>query len=264
MMISRQHDLDLSGLHLEGRWIGPAPGEAPTLVLLHEGLGCVSLWGDFPDRLSAVTGCGVFAFSRAGYGASDPVALPRPLSYMHDEARDVLPKILDAIGFRAGALVGHSDGASIAAIHAGLVRDPRVKKLALMAPHVFVEDISVVSIAQAKTAYEQGDLRARLARRHQNVDCAFYGWNGAWLDPGFRDWNIEEFLAGIAVPVLVVQGEADQYGTIAQVDAIVAGCAGPVEVAMLPGVGHSPYREAPDAALAALARFLDEGDRKTN
>jgi pimeloyl-ACP methyl ester carboxylesterase len=254
-MNTRAYDLEMDGEHLEGRWIGPAPDEAPTLVLLHEGLGCVSLWGDFPEKLAAATGGGVFAFSRAGYGASSPVALPRPLSYMHDEARDILPKVLDAIGFRDGLIIGHSDGASIAVIHAGMHADSRVRGLVLMAPHVFVEDISVASIAEAKRAYEEGDLKARLARRHHNVDCAFYGWNGAWLDPGFRDWNITAFLPAIHIPVLVVQGEADQYGTIAQVRAIDAGCGGAVETIMLPGVGHSPHREAPAAALAAIAGF---------
>ena len=151
---------------LEYRMIGPAPDQAPTLVMLHEGLGCAALWGDFPDRLQAATGLGVFVYSRAGYGASSPVTLPRPLDYMHREALDVLPKLLDQIGFRRGLLVGHSDGASIAAIYAGGVQDHRLRGLALIAPHFVVEDVSVASIAEIKTAYETTELKQKLARWH--------------------------------------------------------------------------------------------------
>lgn len=252
----RDYDLDIDGAHLEGRWFGPGPGAAPTLVLLHEGLGCVGLWGDFPQKLTAATGCGVFAFSRAGYGKSDPVPLPRPLTYMHDEARDVLPKILDAIGLRRGFLVGHSDGASIAAIHAGMFGDERLDGIVLIAPHVFTEDMGIASIEQAKTAYETGDLKRKLARWHENVDSAFLGWNGAWLDPDFRRWDLTGFLPAIRKPMLVIQGEADQYGTMAQVDAIVRLSGGPVETKLLPGVGHSPHREAPEPAVAAISDFV--------
>ena len=251
-----ERDLEVDGLKLEGRWIGPQPADAPTLVLLHEGLGCVGLWGEFPQMLAEATGCGIFVYSRAGYGKSDPVPLPRPLTYMHDEARDILPKLLDAIGFRHGFLVGHSDGASIAAIYAGTHDDRRLDGIVLIAPHVFTEDMGIASIDAAKSAYEQGDLRRKLARWHDNVDCAFLGWNGAWLDPDFRNWDLTEFLPDIRIPVQIVQGEADQYGTIAQVRAIEASCAGPVETVMLPGVGHSPHREAPQASVAAVAGFV--------
>ena len=182
--------------------------------MLHEGLGSVGLWGDFPEKLQAATGAGVFVYSRAGYGASTPVKLPRPLDYMHIEALEVLPKLLDAIGFRRGLLLGHSDGASIAAIYAGSHQDHRVEGIALIAPHFFVEDISVASIAEIKTAYETTNLREKLARWHKDVDNAFYGWNGAWLDPEFRDWDISEYLAYIRVPVAIVQGADDQYGTM--------------------------------------------------
>lgn len=254
--LSRSHDVQIAGRRLEGAWWGPAPDAAPTLVLLHEGLGCVGLWGEFPARLSQATGCGVFAWSRAGYGKSDAVALPRPLTYMHDEARATLPLLLDAIGLRAGALIGHSDGASIALIHAGAVADPRIRAVSVMAPHVFVEDVSIASIEEARRAYEDGDLRRKLARWHDHVDCAFYGWNGAWLDPGFRTWDLTGFLSEIRVPTQVVQGEADQYGTIAQVRAVESGCGAAVETVILPGVGHSPYREAPEATLEALSDFL--------
>src|SRR3954471_23318646 len=173
--------LTIGASDLESRTTGPAPGDAPTLILLHEGLGSAPLWADFPEKLSAASGAGVFAYSRAGYGASTAVPLPRPVNYMHIEALEVLPKLLDAIGFRRGLLVGHSDGASIAAIYAGGVQDHRIRGLALIAPHFIVEDISVQSIAEIKVAYETTDLRTKLKRWHRDVDNAFYGWNDAWL-----------------------------------------------------------------------------------
>src|SRR6185437_13343936 len=240
---------------LEYRMIGPAPDQAPTLVMLHEGLGCAALWGDFPDRLQAATGLGVFVYSRAGYGASSPVTLPRPIDYMHREALDVLPKLLAQIGFRRGILVGHSDGASIAAIYAGGVQDHRIRAIALIAPHFIVEDISVKAIAEIKTAYETTSLREKLGRWHKDVDNAFYGWNGAWLDPKFRSWDIAEYLAYIRVPVAIIQGADDQYGTIRQVEIAREECYCPVDVTLLAGAGHSPHREAPGATLSAISEF---------
>jgi pimeloyl-ACP methyl ester carboxylesterase len=248
--------LDVGAQSLEYRMIGPRPDAAPTLVLLHEGLGSVGLWGDFPEKLQKATYCGVFVYSRAGYGQSSPVKLPRPLSYMHDEARQTLPELLDAIGFRHGLLIGHSDGASIAAIYAGTHQDHRVGGLVLIAPHFFTEDSGIASIVEAKKAYETTDLRQRLSRWHANVDNAFYGWNGAWLDPDFRKWDITEQLAYIRVPILVVQGEDDQYGTVKQIEAAEQECYCPVEVALLPGARHSPQREAPEATLKAISDFV--------
>ena len=248
--------LDIGVQHLEYRMIGPRPDAAPTLVLLHEGLGCVGLWGDFPQQLQTATGCGVFVYSRAGYGKSSAVKLPRPLSYMHDEARETLPRLLDAIGFERGLLIGHSDGASIAAIYAGSHQDHRVGGLSLIAPHFFTEDPGIASIVEAKKAYETGDLRARLARWHADVDNAFKGWNGAWLDPDFRKWDITEFLAYIRVPVQIVQGEDDQYGTMKQIEIAEQECYCPVEVALLKGAKHSPQREAPEATLKAISDFV--------
>jgi pimeloyl-ACP methyl ester carboxylesterase len=242
---------------LEYRMIGPSPEQAPTLVMLHEGLGSAALWGDFPDKLQEATGAGVFVYSRAGYGASSPVKLPRPLDYMHREALDVLPKLLDAIGFRRGILVGHSDGASIAAIYAGGVQDHRVRAIALMAPHFVVEDISVQSIAEIKTTYETTSLREKLARWHKDVDNAFYGWNGAWLDPEFRSWDISEYLAYVRVPIALLQGAEDQYGTLRQVEIAQEECYCPVDVTILAGTGHSPYREAPEATLNAISEFAN-------
>jgi len=247
--------LTIGASDLEYRMIGPSPEQAPTIVMLHEGLGCVGLWGDFPEKLQAATGAGVFVYSRAGYGASTPAKLPRPLDYMHTEALDVLPKLLDAIGFRRGLLLGHSDGASIAAIYAGSRQDHRVEGIALIAPHFIVEDISVASIAEIKTAYETTNLKGKLSRWHKDVDNAFYGWNGAWLDPQFRDWDISEYLAYIRVPVAIVQGAKDQYGTLRQVEIAQEECYCPVDVAVIASAGHSPHREEPEQTLAAIADF---------
>jgi pimeloyl-ACP methyl ester carboxylesterase len=251
---------------LEYRMIGSAPEQAPTIVMLHEGLGSVGLWGDFPEKLQAATSACVFVYSRAGYGASTPVKLPRALDYMHVEALEVLPKLLERIGFRRGLLVGHSDGASIAAIYAGAHQDHRVQGIVLIAPHFIVEDISVTSIAAIKTAYETADLRSKLARWHKDVDNAFYGWNGAWLDPKFRNWDISEYLAYIRVPMAILQGVNDEYGTIRQVEIAREECYCPVDVTEIPNAGHSPHREAPGATLDAISEFAnavlrDEGFR---
>ncbi len=255
-MLASSGLLDLGDQQLEYKFVGPQPSEKPTLVLLHEGLGCVGLWGDFPEKLAAKTGLGVFVYSRAGYGQSSTIDLPRPLTYMHIEAQQRLPRVLDAIGFRRGFLVGHSDGASIAAIYAGSINDARVKGITLIAPHFFTEEKGLIEIAKAKVAYETGNLRERLARWHKHVDAAFLGWNGAWLDREFRKWTLEEFLPDIRCPVQVIQGVDDQYGTAAQVKVVQEKCSAPVEVAMLPGVQHSPHREAPDETVAKIAEFV--------
>jgi len=242
-----------AGHRLESVWIGPPPDEAPTLVFLHEGLGSVSMWRDFPKRIAEMAGSGALVYSRWGYGASDPVTLPRPLSYMHDEAM-TLTEILAAQKIRDAVLVGHSDGASIAIMAAAA---PSVRALVLEAPHVFCEDVSVKSIAAAADAFTRGDLRARLLRHHgDNVDGAFWGWNRAWLDPGFRAWNIEEYLPRVRVPTLVVQGEDDEYGTLAQLDAIERGAGARVERVVLSACGHAPHRDRPAETLAAIADFL--------
>jgi pimeloyl-ACP methyl ester carboxylesterase len=249
--------LKVGSAELEYRMIGPQPHEAPTLVMLHEGLGSVGQWGDFPDRLATATRAGVFVYSRAGYGQSSPVPLPRPLTYMHDEALDVLPKLLDAIGFRRGILIGHSDGASIATIYAGGVQDHRIRGLSLIAPHFIVEDVSITSITAAKQAYESTDLRDKLSRWHRDVDVAFRGWNEAWLDPQFRKWDISESLAYIRVPVQIVQGEADRYGTMRQIEIAEEECYCPVDVTLLSGIGHAPHREAPNRTLIAVSDFVN-------
>jgi pimeloyl-ACP methyl ester carboxylesterase len=247
--------LEIGGRRLEYVARGPAPEAAPTVLMLHEGLGCVALWRDFPEKVAAATGFGVFAYSRAGYGQSDPAPLPRPLDYMTREARETLPQVLDAIGFRRGILLGHSDGASIAAIHAGSVEDFRVRGLVLMAPHFFTEDSGLEAIAAAREAYERGDLRARLAKYHRDVDNAFLGWSDAWLDPGFRSWNIAESIDYWRVPALAIQGDEDQYGTIAQIREIEARAYSPVDVEILSDCRHSPHLEQPGDTLAAIADF---------
>ncbi|MET4388615.1 pimeloyl-ACP methyl ester carboxylesterase [Bradyrhizobium sp. F1.4.3] len=247
--------LSIGNASLEYKWLAPESADAPTIVMLHEGLGSVGLWGDFPEKLREATGAGIFVYSRAGYGQSSAVALPRPLDYMQREALDVLSKILDAIPFKRGLLLGHSDGASIAAIYAGAHQDHRLHGLVLMAPHFIVEDISVASIAAIKTAYETTDLKPKLARWHKDVDNAFYGWNRAWLDPKFRDWDISEYLAYIRVPVMVLQGVDDQYGTLRQAEIAQQECYCPVDLRVISDAGHSPHREAPGATLDAIEQF---------
>jgi pimeloyl-ACP methyl ester carboxylesterase len=253
--MTRRLTLQVGGAALEAAWWGPRPEQAPTLVLLHEGLGCVALWRDLPERLAEATGCGVLAYSRAGYGQSDPAPLPRPLSYMHDEAR-LLPAVLDAAGVRRAVLVGHSDGASIALLAAGGTQDFRVAGLVLIAPHVFVEDITVAGIAAARDAFETTDMRARLARFHRDVDGAFWGWNRAWLDPAFRPWRIDDSAAFVRVPMLLIQGDADEYGTVAQLTTIEAEAYCPVERLMVPGAMHSPHVSHSSAVVGAIAGFV--------
>jgi pimeloyl-ACP methyl ester carboxylesterase len=253
-----RHHVLACGKRLEAVAFGPPPDQAPTIVMLHEGLGCVALWRDFPGELAAATGYGVFAYSRAGYGGSERIDLPRPLDYMSREARFSLPALLEAIGLKRGILLGHSDGGSIAAIYAGEHSDERIKGLILMAPHLFTEEMGLASIAEAGHAYETGDLRARLAKYHADVDNAFYGWNDAWLDPGFRAWNIEDTVRRWRVPALVIQGADDQYGTLKQIRAIEARSPAPVTSLVLEACRHAPQVDQPRATLEAIVAFCAE------
>jgi pimeloyl-ACP methyl ester carboxylesterase len=246
--------LTAGGHRLEYERIGGAR-DAPVLILLHEGLGSIALWRDFPAKLAQATGCPAVVYSRWGYGRSDALAGPRNVDYMHREALDTLPELRAQLGLDDAILVGHSDGASIALIHAGSGRWP-VRAIVLEAPHVFVEDVSITSIAAARTAYETTELRQRLARYHADVDSAFRGWNDIWLDAAFRAWNIEEYLAGARCPVLAIQGADDEYGTLQQLDAIGRGVAGPFERLVLPECRHSPHRDQENAVLAAISRFI--------
>ena len=214
------------------------------------------MWRDFPAQLAAATGCSALAYSRAGYGASDPVPLPRPIRYMHDEAV-VLGEVLEAASARDAILIGHSDGASIAIIHAGSGSHERLRGLVLESPHVFAEPMGLESIARMKLQYETTDLRQRLMRHHgANVDVAFRGWNEAWLHPGFRDWNIEEFLPSIALPILLLQGAEDEYGSWKQIETIETAVRGPVRSILIPDCGHTPHRDQPALVLAAMAAFV--------
>jgi pimeloyl-ACP methyl ester carboxylesterase len=256
MTLSDSGFLSIGAQRLEYRMIGPRPAAAPTLVLLHQGLGCVGMWEDFPEKLQAATGAGVFVYSREGYGQSSPVTLPRPLSFMHQEAQQTLPQILDTIGFQRGLLVGHSDGASIAAIYGGSHQDHRVGGLVLIAPHFIVEDATIAAIAAMRKAYDLTDLRARLGRWHADADATVHGWSDVWLKGDFRKWDLTEFLAYIRVPVLIVQGEHDQYGTVRQIEIAQQECYCPVEVALLPGAMHVPQREAPEVTLQVVSDFI--------
>jgi pimeloyl-ACP methyl ester carboxylesterase len=224
---------------------------------MHEGLGCAGMWGAFPANLVQATGCGALIYSRYGYGGSAPCALPRPTSYMHDEALTVLPELLGTAGIREHVLFGHSDGGSIALIHAGGAPRPGLLGVAVEAPHVFIEDISVASIVAAGERFRGSDWPERLRRHHgDNLDYAFWGWQRAWVSAEFRDWNIEEYLPRIQVPVLAVQGADDEYGTMRQIGAIVAQAGGTVESLKLARCGHSPHRDRPDEMVARLAGFV--------
>lgn len=242
---------------LEYRRIGAPTASGPTLVFLHEGLGAAAHWKDFPDAIAADTGLPAIVYSRYGYGGSAPARLPRPTRYMHEEGQQVLPALLEALAIRRPLLVGHSDGASIALIHAALPGEGPVA-LVLEAPHVFVEEISLEGIRQARTAYEDGRLKPGLARYHRDVEAAFRGWNDVWLDPAFRDWNIEDMLPGIRCPILQIQGRDDAYGTAAQLAAIEANAGGPVRTLLLPDCGHAPHRDQRDAVAAAMTGFIRE------
>lgn len=245
---------DLAGRRVEYRFIPGAATAHPTLVFLHEGLGCVAMWRDFPDRVAARLHAPALIYSRFGYGSSDGLAAKRTPDFMHEEALEHLPRLLDALAIERPLLIGHSDGASIALIHAALAgRD--VAGLVLMAPHVFVEDISLANIARIRDTYLSTDLKARLARYHANVDDAFLGWADAWLDPAFRDWSIEALADGVSVPVLLIQGVDDEYGTLVQIDRIAARVEGPVERVVLDACGHSPHRDQEAAVLDAIAAF---------
>lgn len=247
--------LTAKGARLEYACWGPAPDQAPTIVLLHEGLGCVALWRDFPQRLAEATGMGVLAYSRAGYGQSDGKALPWPINYMTDEAEEVLPLVLEQIGFRSGILMGHSDGATIASIYCGSVSDARVRGLIVMAPHYFTEPMGLAAIAQAKVAYDSGDLKPRLAKYHRDVENAFRGWNDTWTHPAFASWNVADVTDYLRIPSLAIQGRQDEYGTLAQIDEIATRSYAPVEVSVLEGCGHSPHLDQPDQVLAAVTDF---------
>ncbi len=251
--VPRMGALHLSnGTRLETAWWGQ-PG-APVLVLLHEGLGSIALWRDTPSRLAAM-GFAVFAYSRTGYGRSDTCALPRPVSYLQNEAREVLPQVLRLAGIARCVLVGHSDGASIAAIHAGSDPLPGVAGIVAMTPHYFVEPMCLAALRETRALYTEGSLRARLARHHDHPDAAFHGWNDTWLDPAFHAaFDLSDCLSRIRVPVLQIHGEADPYGTTAQTSFAEARVTAPIRTLIAPA-RHAPHQEAADLVLGEIAGF---------
>lgn len=235
----------------------PATRAGPTLVLLHDGLGCVAMWRDFPAQLNAATGLSVLSYSRPGYGRSSSITLPRPLDFHSRDALEVLPRVLDSAGIDACILIGHSDGASIAVVYAGVSGDPRLRGLVLLAPHVLTEPKTVMNIAAAKRQFETTDLRDKLQRYHgDNVDCAFNGWCDAWLDDRFQHWDISAYLAAIKVPVLTVRGDDDAYNTPVHVERIAASVVGPVTRVDLANCGHAPHIEQGQRVLAAVKEFV--------
>jgi pimeloyl-ACP methyl ester carboxylesterase len=245
---------DIGGRAIEYRIIPGAISDRPPLVFLHEGLGCAALWRDFPDKLAREVGAPALVYSRFGYGQSAGIEGPRTPRFMHEEALDVLPALLDRVGIARPLLIGHSDGASIALIHAAS-SGRAVAGLVAMAPHVVVEPICVDSIARISATFAEGPLRARLARYHTRVDDAFHGWSDIWLDPAFRDWSLEAEARALSIPKLLIQGRDDEYGTLAQIDRIAELARGPVERLVLDQCGHSPHRDQEAAVLAATATF---------
>ena len=242
-----------AGHALEVQWID-GPAAAPVLVFLHEGLGSIAQWRDFPTRVAQAAGCRALVYDRYGYGNSDVLRENRVgLDFMHREALLFLPEVLAQLKIERPILVGHSDGASIALIHAGA---HAVRGVAAMAPHVFVEKICVDSIVQARRQFETTDLPQRLGRYHRDSWKTFYLWADAWLDPAFLGWNIEECLPRIRCPVLAIQGEEDEYGSMAQLEAIERQLGGPCELLKLPACGHSPHKDKPDQVLDAVAGFV--------
>jgi len=247
--------LTADGKSLEYACFGPSPHVAPTIVMLHEGLGCLALWRDFPKKIAEATGFGVFAYSRAGYGGSDLAELPRPLDYMTREAVDVLPDVLDGFGFETGILLGHSDGATISAIYGGSVEDYRVRGLILMAPHFFTEEAGLAEIAKAKEVFDEGYLSQRMAKYQKDPENTFRGWNDAWLAPGFKAWNVSDVIDHLRIPVLAIQGRGDQYGTLAQIEEIEERIYAPLETAILENCRHAPHQEQPELTLKAITEF---------
>ena len=252
--------LNAGGHRLEYHLIPAHQINRPTLVLLHEGLGSVAMWRDFPSRLAAVTGCRTLVYSRYGYGQSDLLEAPFGTDYMHREGRETLSEVLAALEIESPVLIGHSDGASIALLYAGTGHS--VAGVVVMAPHCFVEDISISSIAAARVAFETTDLPAKLGKYHRDVNRTFWGWNDIWLHPDFRAWNIEDCLPGIRAPILAIQGEDDEYGTMAQIEAIAAGAtaAPDVELLKLADCRHSAHKDQTVAVIEAINRFVENLD----
>lgn len=247
-----------AGRSLNYAWVGDGAAGAPVLVFLHEGLGSIGQWRDFPARVAAATGLRALVYERYGYGQSDLLQEPRrTVRFMHDEALLALPEFLSSLKIENPVLVGHSDGASIALIYAGAGHS--VRGVAAMAPHVFIEPVCISSIKEAASKFETTDLPQRLGKYHRDARKTFYGWADVWRDPDFERWDIrDEYLPGVRCPVLAIQGYDDEYGTMAQLDEIAARVKGPCKLLKLSGCGHSPFRDRPDETLSALSSFIRE------
>jgi pimeloyl-ACP methyl ester carboxylesterase len=247
-----------AGRSLNYEWIEGNGRGKPTLIFLHEGLGSIRQWRDFPLKVVAATGCRALVYDRYGYGQSDLLEEPRrSVRFMHDEGLLFLPDLRKKLGIDDAILIGHSDGASVALIHAGAGYQAR--GVALMAPHVFIEPVCLASIEAAVQTFEAGDLPAKLGRYHRDVRKTFYGWADVWTDADFRSWDIrQEYLGKLRAPVLAIQGYDDEYGTMAQLDEIARHVAGPCELLKLENCGHAPSRDQPETALAAVTRFIDK------
>lgn len=252
------HTLDVGPGPIEYLEIPAAEGaeDLAPLVFLHEGLGSLRLWRSFPHDVAAATGRRTLTFSRHGYGHSMVVRQPREITYMHDEATAVLPEVLEQLGYENPVLVGHSDGASIALIHAGSGAGNPVG-LVLLAPHVIVEDISVEAIQTARQVFLSSDMAQRMGRHHADPEATFWGWNDIWLSAAFRGWDIRDLLGGVVCPSLLVQGVDDEYGTLRQLDEIQTRVAGPTTRIELDGCRHAPHLDRPEATRDAVVRFLD-------
>ncbi len=252
-VLQNYREILIDGKRLETLLLSSA-ANAPTIVMLHEGLGSIAMWKDFPEQLAQATGFRLLVYSRYGHGKSERLAEKRSVDFMHHEAKVVLPELLRQFEIRQPILLGHSDGASITIIYAG-TRPQQVRALILEAPHVFVEDVSIQSIANMRTQFESTDLPQKLARYHDHVEEVFRGWDNIWLDPDFRQWNIEEYLAPITCPVLVIQGENDEYGTLAQVQAIQR-LIPATQMRILPRCGHSPHRDHQALTIQTIAKCV--------
>ncbi len=248
--------LEIDDSKLEYAVYGSSQREVPAFVFLHEGLGCVRIWKDFPLKLCLLTGFSSFLYSRAGYGQSSKTALPRPLDYMTREALDVLPKVLDQAGIQICVLVGHSDGATIAALFSAACQDSRVRGIVLIAPHFFSEPKGLSAIAQAKQAYETGNLRQKLLPYHKDVDNAFNGWNNAWLDPEFQLWDVSQCVDDIHVPVLAIQGKQDEYGTLRQIETLQNNLKTELYIRIINNCGHSPHLQYPSECVEEINEFI--------
>jgi pimeloyl-ACP methyl ester carboxylesterase len=247
------HRLEYQLLHRAETSASQRHSTRPVLVFLHEGLGSVALWKSFPQQVVEATSCDALVYSRYGYGRSDRLNASRAVDYMHREALETLPQVLKALSIEHPVLIGHSDGGSIALLYASHFP---TRGAVVMAPHVFVEDLTVESIAQAKVTFETTNLADKMRRYHEDPEGTFWGWNDIWLDPAFRTWNIEAYLSRIDTPLLLIQGADDQYGTVAQIEAIAKQVCGPVQQLILPNCAHSPHVDQPDATVEAIGGFV--------